>query len=184
MAYEAGPSVGRGMLTQILGGAEPSPEFLADLGLRALREAYNRTVGREVGVPGTAAPPSPEQTARVSQMRQPMQRPQQQPMQQMPTRGPAPPRAPAPQGLIERSGGATENLNRLGAEKMRLQRIQQRVQGQQQQAGMQRQNDMMRLQREQQMLGGGGGNRQVFGQGPFTPFDTSAQFGGLGQRGF
>ena len=181
MAYEEAPSVGRGMLSEIMGGAEPSPDFLADIGLRALRDAYNRTVGREASVPGTAAPPSHEQTARVAQMRQPMQQPQ----QQMPTRPPGVPgqaAPPRPQGLLSRAAGANQNINGLGAEKMKLQRIQQRVQGQQQQAGMQRQNEMMRLQREQQMIGGGG-NQQVFGQGPYTPFDTSAQFGALGQRG-
>lgn len=182
MAYEDAPSVGRGMLSEILGGAEPSPEFLADLGMRALRDAYNRTVGREAAVPGTAAPPSPEQTARVAQMRQPMQRPQQQMQAQRPP-APQAPAAPQPgnMGLVSRAGNARMNMDSLGGERMRLQRLQQRAQGQQQQAGMQRQNEMMRLQREQQMLGGG--NRQVFGQGPFTPFDTSAQFGALGQRG-
>jgi hypothetical protein len=182
MAYGDAPSVGRGMLSELMGGGEPSSEFLADLGLRALRDAYNRTVGREATVPGTAAPPSPEQTARVAQMRQPMQRPQ----QQMPTQAPAPPRQARPpqaDGLLARAQGANDNMARLGAERMKLQRIQNRVQGHQQQSAMQRQNEMMRLQREQQVLGGGGGNRQVFGQGPFTPFDTSAQFGGLGQRG-
>tara|TARA_R110002012_G_scaffold2527_2_gene12225 strand:+ start:3573 stop:4082 length:510 start_codon:yes stop_codon:yes gene_type:complete len=168
------------MLSEILGGAEPSPDFLADLGLRALRDAYNRTVGRDASVPGTAAPPSPEQTARVAQMRQPMQRPQ----PQMPPQAPAPPQqaqVPQDRGLLARAEGGRTNMNNLGAEKMRLQRIQGRLQGHQQQAAMQRQNEMMRLQREQQVLGGG--NRQVFGQGPYTPFDTSAQFGGLGQRG-
>ena len=181
MAYEDAPSVGRGMLSEILGGAEPSPDFLADLGLRALRDAYNRTVGRDASVPGTAAPPSPEQTARVAQMRQPMQRPQ----PQMPPQAPSPPQqaqVPQDRGLLARAEGARANMNSLGAEKMRLQRIQNRLQGHQQQAAMQRQNEMMRPQREQQVLGGG--NRQVFGQGPLTPFDTSAQFGGLGQRGF
>ena len=182
MAYEDAPSVGRGMLSEILGGAEPSPEFLADLGMRALRDAYNRTVGRESSVPGTAAPPSPEQTARVAQMRQPMQRPQQGMQAQRPP-APQAPAAPQPgnMGLVSRAGKARMNMDSLGGERRRLQRLQQRAQGEQQQPGLQRQNEMMRLQREQQMLGGG--NRQVFGQGPFTPFDTSAQFGALGQRG-
>jgi hypothetical protein len=68
------PSVG-GRLTTLATGREatqaPSDEFLTELGLRALREAYDTMSARSRTTPGTRPPPTTEQTRGLASMRAP-----------------------------------------------------------------------------------------------------------------
>lgn len=68
------PSVG-GRLTTLATGREatqaPSDEFLTELGLRALREAYDTMSARSRTTPGTRPPPTTEQTRGLASMRGP-----------------------------------------------------------------------------------------------------------------